>query len=65
MTASVIVSPCISAGLASFDLVTFTVQPLIGSGITEASGWSVGKFTSSLVVEASSRSFGTLKSTTA
>lgn len=64
-TASEICLPCSSMGLASFDLVTTIFQPLIGSGIAEASGWSVGKETSSLVVEALSRSLGTLKSTTA
>jgi hypothetical protein len=64
-TASLIFSPCISIGLASLDLVTLMSQPSIGSGMAEASGWSVGKLTSSLVVEALSRSLGTLKSMTA
>ncbi|CAM5227707.1 hypothetical protein SANTM175S_01130 [Streptomyces antimycoticus] len=61
MTASLIFSPCISMGLGSLDLVTLTSQPGTGWGITEASGWSAGRVTSSLTVEASSRSFGTLK----
>ncbi len=65
VTASEIFSPCISSGLSSLDLVTLMSQPGTGSGMTEASGWSVGKLTSSLVVEALSRSLGTLKSTTA
>lgn len=64
-TASEICCPCTVSGLASLALVTWAVQPGMGSGITEASGWSVGKATSSLVVEALSRSLGTLKSTVA
>src|SRR5690606_8862872 len=65
VTASSIFLPCISRGLSSLDLVTFTSQPATGWGITEASGCSVGKVTSTLVVEALSRSLGTLKLTTA
>lgn len=60
-TASSILLPWTSSGLASLLLVTTIFQPGTGWGITEASGWSVGKLTSSLVVEALSRSLGTLK----
>lgn len=60
-TASLILLPWTSSGLASLLLVTTIFQPGTGCGITEASGWSVGKLTSSLVVEALSRSLGTLK----
>lgn len=65
VTASSIFLPCISSGLSSLDLVTLMSQPSTGCGITEASGWSVGNVTSSLVVDALSRSLGTLKATTA
>jgi len=65
VTASVICLPCMLSGLASLLFVTATAQPSTGCGITDASGWSAGKVTSSLTVEASSRSFGTRKSMTA
>ncbi|CAM5644408.1 hypothetical protein SVIOM342S_06927 [Streptomyces violaceorubidus] len=65
MTTSVICLPCDSSGLAGLALVTSAFQPGTGCGMTDASGWSAGKLTSSLVVEALSRSLGTLKSTTA
>lgn len=64
-TASLIFWPCISIGLASLLLVTSMSQPGTACGMTEASGWSVGKLTSTLDVEASSRSLGTLKLTVA
>ncbi len=65
-TASLIVLPCISSGLASLLVVTSMFQPGTGCGMTDASGWSVGKLTSSLVVDALSRSLGgTLKLMTA
>ena len=50
VTASLICLPCTVSGLASLDLVTSTFQPGTGCGITDASGWSVGKLTSSLTV---------------
>ena len=58
-TASVMspLSPLI--GFASVALSTLMVQPGTGSTLTNAIGWSVGKVTSSIVVRASSRSFGT------
>lgn len=64
-TASEICRPCTSRGLASLLLVTVIFQPSTFCGITEESGASAGKLTSSWVVEALSRSFGTRKLTRA
>lgn len=60
-TASVIFLPCTSRGLSSLLLSIVIFQPGTACGVTEESGWSVGKFTSSFTVEAWSRSLGTLK----
>ncbi len=65
LTASSIFWPCSSIGSSSSALVIFAVQPAMGSGRAEASGWSAGKLTSSFTVLAVSLSFGTRKSTTA
>jgi hypothetical protein len=54
--------PWASTGSAGLVFVTFTSQPGTGWGITEASGWSAGKVSSTLTVEALSRSLGTLTS---
>ncbi len=61
VTASLICLPCTVSGLSSLVFSTVTVQPGMSCGMTDDSGWSVGKLTSSCVVEALSRSFGTLK----
>src|SRR3954447_14505812 len=58
-TTSVILVPSASIGLASVVLSTFTVQPGTGCTLTYGIGWSAGNVTSSIVVCASSRSFGT------
>src|SRR5689334_25383974 len=48
-------------GVASFLVTTFACQPGCGLTLTEASGWSWGRKTCTLVVDAESDSVGTRK----
>jgi hypothetical protein len=60
-TPSVTSPSSVLSGVASFLVTTCACQPGCGFTLTEASGWSWGKKTCSLVVAVESVSFGTRK----
>ncbi len=49
----------VSTGLSSFVVTTFAVQPGTGWYETELKGWSAGRSTTTLVVDAVADSVGT------
>jgi hypothetical protein len=63
LTAESTVPSSVFSGVASLVVVTFAVHPGTGWIDTDAIGWSVGRKTSSLTVDALSSSSGTLKAT--
>src|SRR5690348_4145004 len=59
VTACVTSASSVLMGLGSLPLTTSMVQPGVGCTDTDAIGWSVGRYSCTLVVSASASSFGT------